>query len=374
MRGLLRRLADLDGEAERGVAVVEFFDQLLLHRADLESLVRATATLAGCSAGAVDDRLGLACQLDVGSNTLLSEYPQPPSCGVPACRAVVEVGHDRVGEVWLGSSDGSPWQELILERMAVTAAAIHERVRSAHANVGGGLADPGIVELLLGRATNEVDRARAASLLGLRPGGELRAVALSAPARLTDNLVPIRDRVAAETDGRVISAAVTAHLGVLLVPGTGSLTAVTLPDAVVAAVGSPATAETAERSWREARRAVRFAGMSPTWPRWLAAQDVGAVIVLADVPPEEALAHPDVTALAQIATGAGAEVLLTVLEYFCLFGSMREAAAAAHLHHSSAGYRLQSASEALGFDVKTPHGRRRAGHALLLWNLHRNDR
>ena len=60
MQGLLRKLASLDSDAERGLRLIEFFDQLVMHRADLEAVVRATAVLAEATAGAVDDRLGLA--------------------------------------------------------------------------------------------------------------------------------------------------------------------------------------------------------------------------------------------------------------------------------------------------------------------------
>lgn len=372
MRGLLRRLADLDGEAERGVAVVEFFDQLLLHRADLESLVRATATLAGCSTGAVDDQLGHAYRLDLDTNMLHEGYLKVAAWPMPACRADISVGDDRVGQVWLECGDDSPWQDLILERMAITAASIHERIRAAHANDSGGFADPGVVELLLGRGTSEVDRARAAGLLGLTHDTQLRAVAVSAAGALTDGLAVIRGMVAVGTGGRVVSAALTAQLGVLLVAGTDPPVPAELPDGFVAGVGSMVTADTADRSWREARRAVRFAGMSRTWPRWLNAQEIGGALFLADVPPEEALTQPDVAALARAALSPGSDVLLNVLEYFCLSGSIREAAAAAHLHHSSAAYRLDSASDLLDYNVKTPSGRRRAGYALLLWNLHRS--
>lgn len=370
MRGLLRQLSDLDGEAERGVAIVDFFDQLLLHRADLESLVRATATLAGCSVGAVDEQLCQAYRLDLDTGVLGGDYPLVVSAALPTQRAPIQVGKERVGQVWLeGGGDELPWQELILERMAVTAASIHERMRAVHANDEGGFADPGIVELLLGRATNEVDRARAAGLLGLLPGAGMRVVALSASSPLGGELAAVRSLVAAVTGGRVIGAALTEHRGVLLVPGAEPAP-VLLPGSVVAAVGPLATSVTADRSWREARRAVRFAGMSPSWPCWLRAEDVGSTSLLAEIPRNEALAQPDVVAIARLAGRSGADVLLAVLEYFCLFGSIREAAAAAHMHHSSAASRLQTATTVLGFDVKSPLGRRRAEHALLLWRLH----
>lgn len=370
MRGLLRRLADLDGEAERGVAIVDFFDQLLLHRADLESLVRATATLAGCPAGAVDHRLCLAYRVDLDTGAFGGECPPATAGAAAAYRAAVQVGGDCVGEVWLeGEGADHPWQDLILERMAITAASIHERIRAVHANDEGGLADPGIVELLLGRATNEVDRSRAAGLLGLLPGAPVRVVAVVATQDLAAGLPNVRSRVAALTGGRVVGAALTGQMGVLLIPRV-DCPAVDLPDTVVAAVGPPATSETADRSWRAARRAVRFAGMSYTWPRWLAAADLGGTGLLADLPAEQALAEPDVLAVARLACGSGS-VSLAVLEHFCFRGSVREAAAAVHMHHSSAAYRLQSASTALGFDVTCPQGRRRAEQALTLWHLHR---
>jgi len=45
MRGLLSRLASSDSSAERGLQIIEFFDQLVSHRADAEAIARATAVL-----------------------------------------------------------------------------------------------------------------------------------------------------------------------------------------------------------------------------------------------------------------------------------------------------------------------------------------
>jgi hypothetical protein len=52
------------------------------------------------------------------------------------------------------------------------------------------------------------------------------------------------------------------------------------------------------------------------------------------------------------------------------FGSIREIAAAQHMHHSSVAYRLAKISEILGYDPRTPQRQYRARTALLLWHLH----
>jgi hypothetical protein len=52
------------------------------------------------------------------------------------------------------------------------------------------------------------------------------------------------------------------------------------------------------------------------------------------------------------------------------FGSIREIAAAQHMHHSSVAYRLAKIGEILGYDPRTPEGQYRARTALLLWHLH----
>ncbi|NBH06199.1 PucR family transcriptional regulator, partial [Amycolatopsis sp. SID8362] len=51
MKGLLLRLSGLDADAENAVRVIGFFDRLITARADLDTLVRSTADLAGCPVG-----------------------------------------------------------------------------------------------------------------------------------------------------------------------------------------------------------------------------------------------------------------------------------------------------------------------------------
>jgi DNA-binding transcriptional LysR family regulator len=57
------------------------------------------------------------------------------------------------------------------------------------------------------------------------------------------------------------------------------------------------------------------------------------------------------------------------LEAFCRTGSLRQAALALHLHHSSVAARLAHVEDALGWRLDEPQGRFRARMALLARRL-----
>ena len=52
-----------------------------------------------------------------------------------------------------------------------------------------------------------------------------------------------------------------------------------------------------------------------------------------------------------------------------MYCSIREAAAALYLHHSSVRYRLRQAEESLGLELASSRSRLRAELALILWRL-----
>ena len=83
---------------------------------------------------------------------------------------------------------------------------------------------------------------------------------------------------------------------------------------------------------------------------------------------------PDVQAIDRLAHGRASATDLELLESLGRLGSVRESAAALHMHHSSVAYRIGSISETLGFDIRSLDRRYRARTALLLWQLHVSPR
>lgn len=368
MQGLLRKLASLDSDAQRGLRLIEFFDQLLLHRADLEAVVRATAVLAEATAGAVDDRLGIAVSIAQNGRVL---GPSGPSETATVQDVIVD--GESIGRVWLDRAAGSPeWDELIIARMALTVATVNSRARTSAPSAHLGLADPAVLQVLLRSdpgVAGEAEISRAVRLLGFAPGQSVVPVALATRSGMDQALAAVRTSLVGETGRRVVGTSLSDQLAVLLVadrppPTTG------LPVGVVACVGEAVAVECCAQAWAAVRKGVRFAALGGRWAPWQRLATIGAVSVLVDVPAEVAMNHPDVRALAHLAGRASGELDIRLVEAVCHSKSAREAASSLHLHHSSAAYRLESIESALGFDVRSAEGRYRARTALLLWQLH----
>lgn len=279
----------------------------------------------------------------------------------------VMMDEQRIGDVWL-QGPATPWDDLILERMAVAAASVHGRIRAAQSHTG--LADPGRVQLLISTVAAEADRTRAARLLGFPLGQSVVPIALVATDDMGNRVADTQARLAASTNVRVVAAALTDTTGVLLIPSYADLADRPETDGVVAGSGPPASVEQLGRSWAAARRAARFAGLGSHWPRWISATEIGSIAIMADLPGADVLTEPDVVRIGVLASQQSTQTTLDLLSYFCQQGSLREAAKAVHMHHSSAAYRLNAVAEVLGFEIRTPGGRQRAGLALVLWQLH----
>ena len=61
--------------------------------------------------------------------------------------------------------------------------------------------------------------------------------------------------------------------------------------------------------------------------------------------------------------------VIATLHAICVYDSIRHAATAMHLHHSSVVARLERAEDELGFPVRSPGGRTRLVLALTLRHL-----
>jgi sugar diacid utilization regulator len=132
------------------------------------------------------------------------------------------------------------------------------------------------------------------------------------------------------------------------------------PGGVRAGVGA---AVGPDRCWREARTALRF-----TTSRRPVVQvdELGALALLAEVPPDAARDNADVAAVARM---AGSAEDLETLDVYCTTGSLRRAADLLHLHHSSVARRLEQIGKALGIELGEPTGLVRARLALTAWRL-----
>ncbi len=364
MHGLLTKLAGIDSSAERGLRVIEFFDQLTIHRADIEAVTRATAVLAQATAGVILDDAGETCVV-TAAGALLS--PAGPGAGALVSEIVAD--DQNVGRAWLDrpeTSDGHEWDELIIARMSLTLATVYARTRAEHVHQLG-LADPALLHVLIRDSSTEAETARAARLLGFTPGETVRVIAVSHAGKIDDSAARMRITLATVTGKRVVAATMSATTAVLILAARSAPATIPGNDLAVC-VGPPAPVEQAAQSWHAARRGLRFSSLPGQ--HWTTSDELGCLVALADVDPVQVNALPDVQAIARLSESRPGRDDLALLECLGRFGSIREVAAARHMHHSSAAYRLVKIGEILGYDPRTPEGKYRARTALLLWHLH----
>jgi PucR C-terminal helix-turn-helix domain len=364
MRALLIKLAAIDSSAERGLRVIEFFDQLTMHRADIEAITRATAVLAQATAGVILDDVGETCAITAAGTMLNRAGP-----GAGALVSEIVVDDQNVGRAWLDrpvASDGNEWDELIIARMSLALATVYARTRTEHVHQLG-LADPALPHVLIRDSSTEAETARAARLLGFTPGETVYVVAISCAGKIDDPAARMRATLATASGRRVVAAAMSATTAVLIV-AAGSAPAATPGNDLAVCVGPPVPVEQAAHSWHAARRGLRFTSLPGR--HWTTADELGCLVALADLDPAQVSALPDVQAIARLSESRSGHGDLELLDCLGRFGSIREIAAAQHMHHSSVAYRLVRIGEMLGFDPRTPQGQYRAHTALLLWHLH----
>lgn len=317
MEGLLLRLSALDADAENAVRVIGFFDRLVAGRASVDAVVKAAAELAECRAGVFSAGRGL----QAGG-------------AVPASVARRELEDGTV--VWLARQGRPlPLDEMVLERFSIAVAVLLD-----HSSLPlPALGDPALVELALSDSAGEVERSRALHLLGLRPSTTLRVLAVK--GRPNGLSAPLGSLHAVLVQGEEIP------------PQEGGVGVSPL----VPAIEAPA-------AWHQARTAVRFANSSVVW-----AESMGSELALAQLPAAEIARIADVIALDRLAAEPDT---LDLLEALCHTGSVRQAAAAIHRHHSTVPARLDHARAVLGFRPETPEGRFRLYLAILLRRLRDN--
>lgn len=320
MNDLALRLAALDPEAGAAVRVVGHFDALVEARAGLQSIVRGAAALAGCPARLVDADRGLVVRV------LADGVVQAPPAdgGADPAWPAAEVTGTGTGVVLLLEQPGPPStvQAVVLERAAAAARTVLQRTRSPRP-----VDDPASVETVLDATAPLSDRLGAARRLGVPTPA--RAVALAggrAVILAADGGVPDDER-----------AGVGPAVPVADLPAS----------AVLAALALRLTADGTQED---------------PGPRVVHADQLGALTLL--VPAADGAVVPDVRAL-EHAAAVGPWVLAT-LDAVATTSSLRDAARALHVHHSTLQDRLAHAETALGWTVRDPAGRLRLQLGLVL--------
>ncbi|MFH8409939.1 PucR family transcriptional regulator [Streptomyces sp. NPDC018019] len=341
MEALAVRLSGFDSHVEGAIRVVMFYDTLMRRRVDLPALARASAGLAECVAGIRLHGTGRTIRFSPDGK----EATAPPPDA--SATAPVTLDEEEIGTVWLErTGPPDPLDEALLDRLAIAVAAVAERYGPARTT----MADPALVELVIGSDSDEVARARALRLLGFAADLPVHVVAVRSQLPL--------DRIGGLVcPARPVKAALLADVGVILAT---TLDPARFPAGVRAGIG---TTESPGRSWQQARTALRFTTARRPVVHY---PDLGALALLAHVPPDSARDNPDVAAIARIA--AGPEDLET-LDAYCATGALRRAADLLHLHHSSVARRLEQIGRALGLELTEPTGLLRARLALTAWRL-----
>ncbi|MFI6458440.1 PucR family transcriptional regulator [Streptosporangium amethystogenes] len=365
MQGLLLRLSALDTDAESAVRVIAYFDSLVRNHASVPVLLQATARLAQCPVGLVDALTG-------GRTRVIPGGTPKPSAAPPGSVLRRPLGSD-LGTVWM-EREGQPHglDEIVLERFAGAAELTLERA-AAQAQA---VPDPALMELVLSADTGEVERARALRLLGFGPAAPLRALAV-----LTHDAHDARDdpqscdgtRMAAllRATGRHARAARMGDTVALLVSsGTdGAGEPPEVPDTWRVGVGPETRGAGAAESWAGARTALRFTGPHPA-DRVVDWADLGALALFATHVPDEAIADlADVRAVEELSRQPYGTEALEAVRALCAEGTIRRAAVAVHLHHSSLAARITRAEAVLGFSLADSAGRLRAHLAMRLVRL-----
>jgi hypothetical protein len=326
MQGLVWRLKALDPEASEGLKVIAYFDALIDGHASAHVLLTGAAVLSGCPAGYVAD----------GNTLRVDASGTKTAPGAPGAWP----GHDfgDGGRVWIERAGPAfANDEMILERAAIALGISFDRTSPVAATRRA-------VATVIDGAAPLDRRMDAAALLHLDRDTAYRVVAVPASTELPGpsaviytGVGPVRAAVRRAADARPASRS---GVGLAMMPSA------------------------LDRSWDSALLALRLTG--PQNPRQLA-DDLGSLLVFAELADSSTLDTPDLTALKQLL--AAQPKALVLLEAIAVTNSLRAAADEVGLHHSSVQSRTADYSQALGFDILTAAGRVRLSLVLTLFRL-----
>jgi sugar diacid utilization regulator len=367
VKGLLVRLSRSDSEAEAALRVIEYFDALTLGRATVEALVRGAAALAECPVGVcVAGRPELRFD-PTGVRLRDAAAPFPTS--------QLSLGNGT--KVWLERPGGpGPLDPIIVERLMLSAQVLlpHESPQNEVR-----LADVALVDMVLSEREPPEERTKALRRLGLSPNGQLTVLAVAPTDRDAD---PAERALTLLARSRLTRAAHIASVervaAVLLQASDRDALLVRMREVVReqpmeqrdkrpplrVGVGHQLPAMDAHASWRSALVALRFAAIDSAEDAVADVEDLGPMLSLAQVPSITWEQDASVRALREMAGSPTGAEDLHVLRVFLRCGSLRQAAAALHMHHSSVAARLARLESRLGWTLTSTHDQFQARLAL----------
>ncbi|MEJ3659142.1 helix-turn-helix domain-containing protein [Actinomycetes bacterium KLBMP 9759] len=331
MRELVGRLSGLDPTATETLRVIEYFDTLVAGHVGLEALLRGAAVLSAVPAGLVVPDRRLVLRVDAGGRRAGSRTAAPdgwPSHSIGAG-----------GTVWI-EREGPPHanDRMVLERLAMGVSVTLDRTSAADADIGA------CIEQLIDIRVPLDERLRAADRLHLHR--------------------PVRVVAAAPDDG----TARRAQRSTLVSTTAGTVFAVLddaeRPSPARAGIGRTVAPSEVAAAWTEALVALR---LSTTRRPVVVAEELGALTVLAAGVDAGAPVPPDVEALGRLV--AENPALLDTLDELAAHESVRGAAAALGVHHSTLQHRIVAVRAALGYDPGEHGGRQRMALALAVHRL-----
>lgn len=336
MKDLAVRLAALDADAGAALRAIAYFDSLTDSRAGLQTIVRGAAVLAGCAARLDDLSRRVHVRVDPSGNAAPDPSPPDPAWMHTVLAPGATICLERTGEP-------GPVEAVILERAAGAARAVLDRTRGRLP-----AEDPALVELIVDASASPDVRRQAATTLKLAPS--------------------TRFRVAARPTGpAILPADATTPLG----RATSDPSATPTPSSPRAGIGPAVLPPDLPASYAAARVALRFAAdgtPEDPGPTVVRHEDLGALALLADLP--DTADVPDLPALDHAT--ASAPWALSTLHAFAEAPSLRAAATALRLHHSTLQDRITAAEHLLGFPIRTAQGRLRLQLALAVRRLRRH--
>jgi hypothetical protein len=332
MQELVGRLTALDPEASESLKVVGYFDALVGGQVSVDVLASSAAVLAGCPVG-VTLSDGRSTRMSPGGERLAAaeEHDWPAHDAGPGDR------------VWIERASAPHTNDaMLLERFAIAVAITRSRSDSDSSLHRA-------AELVVDATVSADDRAAAAARLRLDAHELVQAVALPA---------------AAPAD-RYPSAVLSTPFGlarVVLVPAPLDGKSGGWEGSSPAGIGLAVDPARLPKSWASALVALRLSGPGEAVVQ---AERLGSLLVLAEAADADPDAHPDVVALERLALERGA---LPTLDALADTGSVRAAATALGVHHSTVQARLLGLVDTLGYDPRLPDGRTRY---VLARTLHR---
>ncbi|MEP9414485.1 MULTISPECIES: helix-turn-helix domain-containing protein [unclassified Gordonia (in: high G+C Gram-positive bacteria)] len=335
MQELLGRIAALDPSASLGLRVIACFDELVVGNVNLHGLLATAAALAGCPAGV---RRGDAV-------TRVSVLGEALSGDAPGEVHALEVDAGTGGvatRVWLERHGPELANDaIIVERLALAVG-----IRYSGGS-GGATRD---VARLLDRDADLDRRREAAARLHLSPTASYRALATPLFADWSSHPSWPAD-VTATAIGTIHAVIAPGDLNVSAAPSTPC------------GLGVATTIDGLADSFRTALIALQLCER-PTTTVVDAAEYGGLVHLLAESPSDAR--NPDADSLESLMTHAWARPTIAAL---LDASSVRQAARALDIHHSTMQTRLENVSAGLGFDPLDGMGRARLGVAFLTWRM-----